>query len=167
MAFTPDGGTLAIGSQGPSGVELIRESPGTARLDQTRNEGEWGQRAKICVTDWNGDGRLDTLLGDFCGNFTAKPAQSAAERAAERAAIDQLPQLRSRWSSAFHRYRARLAAGTPRDDPDQRVQELESLRAEVTRLRDAIARVQQIARAYEPQQQSHGFVWLFLRKESR
>jgi hypothetical protein len=25
-----------------------------------------GMRAKICVVDWNGDGRLDLLVGDFC-----------------------------------------------------------------------------------------------------
>jgi hypothetical protein len=148
-------------------VELIRESPGTARVDQTRNEGEWGQRAKSCGTDGNGDGRLDILLGGCCGNFTAKPAQSAAERAAERAAIDQLPMLRSRWSSAFRRYRDHPPARTPQDDPDQRAPEPDSLRAELMRLRGASATAQQIARTYEPQQQSPGFVWLFLPRDSR
>jgi hypothetical protein len=148
-------------------VELIRKSPGTAQDDRRRNEGEWGQRAKICVTDWDGDGRLDILLGDYCGNFTAKPAQSPAERAAERSAIDQLPMLRSRWSAAFRRYRERLGTGTRQDDQDQRAKDLESLREEVSRLRDAIAKAQQIAKTYEPQQQSHGFVWLFLRRDSR
>jgi hypothetical protein len=148
-------------------VKLIGESPGTARDDRTRNQGEWGQRAKICVTDWDGDGRPDILLGDYCGNFTAKPAQSAADRAAERAAIEQLPKLRGRWSSTFRTYREHLRAGTPRDDPGRHAKELESLRAELTRLRDAITRAQQIAKTYEPQQQCHGFVWLFLRRNSR
>jgi FG-GAP-like repeat len=69
------------------GIELIGPSPGTAQDDRRRNAGEWGQRAKICVTDWDGDGRLDILLGDLCGNYTAKPNQSPAERAAERLAI--------------------------------------------------------------------------------
>jgi len=69
--------------------------------------------AAAFAADWDGDGDLDILLGDFCGNSPAKPAQSGAERAAERAAIDQLPKLRSRWSSAFRRYRERLGAATP------------------------------------------------------
>ena len=31
--------------------------------------GMWGVRVKVCVTDWNGDGQLDLLLGDQGGEM--------------------------------------------------------------------------------------------------
>lgn len=31
--------------------------------------GMWGVRVKVCVTDWNGDGQLDLLLGDRGGEM--------------------------------------------------------------------------------------------------
>lgn len=63
-------------------------------------------RVKPCVADWNRDGRLDLLLGDRCGGFTARPQQTAQEIAEENKANDRLPELRHKWSDAFQRFRA-------------------------------------------------------------
>ncbi|MGH7128118.1 MAG: FG-GAP repeat domain-containing protein [Planctomycetaceae bacterium] len=145
-------------------VRLIDPSPSSARTDATRNDGKWGRRAKICVTDWNGDGRLDILLGDYCGRFTAKPSQTAQERAAERRSLERLPQLRKRWSAVFRDYRRRLQNQSAEIDGDPH--ELETLRKELQHLRDEIAKAQDTMKQFEPQPQSHGFVWLFLRKPS-
>jgi len=35
-----------------------------------------GVRSKICAADWNGDGRLDLLVGDFAQQAPAEPAKS-------------------------------------------------------------------------------------------
>ena len=66
--------------------------------DALRKPGQWGARAKVCVTDWNGDGKLDLLLGDICGGHLGKPAQTDAEKREEIAARDELPRLMEKWT---------------------------------------------------------------------
>jgi hypothetical protein len=132
---------------------LVGQSPVGWKGDDTRQPGEWGLRVKPCVFDWDGDGRLDLLLGDRCGGFNAKPTQTEAEKAEERKANDRLPELRRKWADAFQRYQ-QAAEGPPKN----------SLREELRRFKDEIVVVQEIQGRYQPGQQSHGFVWLFQRK---
>ena len=80
---------------------LIGESTVGWKGDDGRVPGEWGLRVKPSVVDWNGDGRLDLLLGDRCGSFAAKPAQTEEERAEELRAKDRLPELRRAWSACL------------------------------------------------------------------
>ena len=132
---------------------LVGPSPVGWGGDDKRGPRDWGLRVKPCVFDWDGDGRPDLLLGDRCGSFHAKPHQTEREKAEERKANDRLPDLRKRWADAFRRYRqAEGAAGQG------------ALRAELQRLKDEIAAVQEIQSHYQPGYQSHGFVWVFLRK---
>jgi hypothetical protein len=159
-----------VGTAGEPRLEaarvLVGKSPVGWGGDDRRGPGEWGLRVKPCVVDWDGDGRLDLLLGDRCGGFHAKPNQTEAEQAEERRANDRLPELRRRWADAFRRYRQ---AGTAPDAEataakQARLQDQEALREEVRRLRDEIVVVQQIQERYQPGSQSHGFVWLFQRR---
>lgn len=145
---------------------LVRESPLGWGDDGKRKPGDWGLRVKICVTDWNGDGRLDLLLGDRCGGFNAKPTLSEIERSQEGSAVSRLSELRKDWAAAFQQYRSRQSQGAGDDTADhhQRERELESLRNKVTRLKEEIAAAQKIAGYYQPQMQAHGFVWLFMRR---
>ena len=147
---------------------LVPESPLGWGSDGQRKPGDWGLRVKICVTDWNGDGRLDLLLGDRCGGFSAKPVQSETEKSEERAAFARLPELRKAWAEAFQRYRSMQADGSSDRQPadDRREQEIESLRRQVMRLKEEISAAQKVAAYYQPQMQSHGFVWLFQRTPS-
>jgi FG-GAP-like repeat len=132
---------------------LVGKSPVGWGGDDKRGPRDWGLRVKPCVVDWDGDGRLDLLLGDMCGGFRARPEQTDQEKAEERKANDRVPDLRQKWAGAFQRYR---------DSKDE--QEQSALRAELQRLRDEIAIVQEIQGRYQPGYQSHGFVWLFSRK---
>ncbi len=132
---------------------LVGPSPVGWGGDEKRGPRDWGLRVKPCVFDWDGDGRPDLLLGDRCGSFNAKPRQTAQEKAEERKANDRLPELRTRWADAFRRYRQAEGAAAQG-----------ALRAELQRLKDEIAAVQEIQSHYQPGYQSHGFVWVFLRK---
>jgi hypothetical protein len=132
---------------------LVGKSPVGWGGDDRRGPRDWGLRVKPCVFDWDGDGRPDLLLGDMCGGFNARPDQTAQEKEEERQANDRLPGLRKRWSDAFARYRKSPQAA-----------ERDVLRAELERLRDEIAVVQEVQGRYQPGSQSHGFVWLFKRK---
>jgi len=118
---------------------------------------QWGLRVKPCVIDWNGDGKLDLLLGDRCGSFEGKPAQTDEELQEEQAAHDRLPGVRQAWAAAFAEYQRESAANA---DP----QRIERLRRQVASLKGDIAQMQEVRDRYEKGYQSHGFVWLFLRK---
>jgi hypothetical protein len=61
---------------------------------------------------------------------------------------------------AFAEFR-KLQAASPDDADATRVVEV---RDRLTRLKNEIVRVQEIQEHYQPGHQSHGFVWLFLRK---
>jgi hypothetical protein len=147
---------------------LIAPSPVGWGDDGKRRPGEWGLRAKPCVVDWDGDGRLDILLGDRCGGFRAKPAQSELEKDEEQRANDHLPELRRKWAAAFRTFRE--LAQPPASDTSAAGQERrrirEASRREMVRFKEEIATVQSIQERYQPGYQSHGFVWSFLRQPS-
>ena len=96
--------------------QLIGASPLGWGQDDKRRPGDWGLRVKPCVVDWDGDGRLDILLGDRCGGFQAKPVQTDDEKREEHQANDRLPELRRKWAAAFRRYQQlpEAPAGTGR-----------------------------------------------------
>ncbi len=146
-----------------AGHELVPKCPTPHGYDP--KPGEWGTRAKPCVVDWDGDGRLDLLVGDFNGYFKGKPTQLADEKSEEKEANSELPKLRTAWADAFKQYRA--AGVTPdRETPEQmrqRKERLENLRHDVERLKDEIAHVQEVQDKYRDGYQTHGYVWLFMR----
>jgi outer membrane protein assembly factor BamD (BamD/ComL family) len=118
------------------------------------------------VTDFNGDGRLDLLVGDISGNFQGKPTQSAKERAEEEAAVRRLPESMKTWAATFQKYRELLTsppAASPAEK-EARARQLDALRQDLGRLKDEIAAAQKTIEHYQPQRQSHGYVWLFSRK---
>jgi hypothetical protein len=128
--------------------------------------GEWGTHAKPCVVDWDGNGRLNLLVGDRNAYFEGKPAQTADEKAAEMAADDALPKLREQWASAFKQYREAQvvpALETPKEKAE-REEKVESLRRLVTRLKDEIVAVQDVQDRHKGGYQYHGYVWLFKRQ---
>jgi hypothetical protein len=145
---------------------LIPKSPLGWGGDDKRRPGDWGLRVKPCVVDWDGDGRLDILLGDRCGGFRGKPSQTAEEKAEERKANDQLPALRQRWAALFREYR-QLQQAPDGDTPaarEERAHRLDALREAIRRTKDELVVVQQVQERYQPEYQAHGFVWLFRRK---
>ncbi len=144
---------------------LIGESTVGWKGDDGRVPGEWGLRVKPSVVDWIGDGRLDLLLGDRCGSFAAKPAQTEEERAEERKAKDRLPDLRRAWSAAFAEYGKLQAEGE--STAQQNRQRIDALRGQMVKLKSEIARVQETQIKYQAGYQSHGFVWVFLRKPTK
>jgi hypothetical protein len=134
---------------------LIGKSPVGWESDDRRRKGEWGQRVKFCVVDWDGAGRLDIVLGDRCGGFRAEPDRTAGEKSEERSAAALLPGIRKEWAGVFAAYQKADA------------REKDALRTRLTRLRDEIARLQEINDRSRPENQTHGFVWLFRRQSSR
>ncbi|MGA2254899.1 MAG: VCBS repeat-containing protein [Thermoguttaceae bacterium] len=125
-----------------------------------------GRNTRICVTDFNGDGRLDLLVGDVSGRFKCKPTQSAKERRDEEEAIGRLPELMKTWAQQFQKYREVLKAppGNTPAEKGARARELEEVRKAMAHVKAEIAAAQWTIEFYKSQPAAHGYVWLFLRK---
>ncbi|MBX9622988.1 MAG: VCBS repeat-containing protein [Gemmataceae bacterium] len=143
---------------------LVPPSPSAWQDDKARRPGEWGVRVKPAVVDWNGDGKLDLLIGDLCGGCEKKPDVNAAEKADEADALAQLPGLRKQWAAAYKELAAATDETDP-PDPEAHTKRVARLRLHVTRLKDEIARLQGIKDRFGTGYMSHGYVWLFLRQE--
>ncbi len=145
-----------VGKQGkPSlAAAVVLVAEGEVHYDASApSEPTRGSRAKVCAADWNGDGQLDLLLGDFA---TQKPEPIAltpeqiAENAVLRKELDELQEKSSRLSSLL--YGDQRASKTP--------EELTKLEAENGELHQRISELRQ---KLPPEYDDHGWVWLFVR----
>ena len=109
-----------------------------------------GTRAQICVTDYDLDGRLDLILGDYSDVDWVRKLNSV-----EKAEFDELVAIHARMMSGAKLLREQLYA----DQEDEKLQKkLEQWQVEYEKLtRKKKAFVSSSGRA--------SFVWLFLRKD--
>jgi hypothetical protein len=144
---------------------LVPPSPSPWRDDKARHPNDWGVRVKPCVVDWDGDGRLDLLLGDLGGWFEAPPGRTPEEAVEDRAAKDRLPTLRKEWAAAYKEFAAATESPEPADAAarESRRRTVAALRLKVGRLKNELARTQDVEGRYRSQSMSHGYVWLFRR----
>ena len=69
-------------------VEKAKLAPGQQLVEASEfgfdfskyEPGMWGSRVKVCVTDWNGDGQLDLLLGDRSGEMIKSDDDEAPKK---------------------------------------------------------------------------------------
>ncbi len=109
-----------------------------------------GGRAKVCTADWNGDGQLDLLLGDY-GNLKPPPQPVTPEQAKRHAALrEELATLETEFNPLAY-------SPPPANESDaakqQRVARISELQIRVLAIRNQLPR----------ETESHGWVWLFLR----
>ncbi|MBP7049390.1 MAG: VCBS repeat-containing protein [Phycisphaerae bacterium] len=133
-------------------VQLV--GPGEMQAGaQAPKEVRRGGRSKICVADWNGDGRPDLLVGDVFYQKPDRPEPTAEEKAEHERIRTELESLRSCSSELYEK-----AQGSSRvQDKDERDKLQKELGEVSERIRSLYS---QLPREYE----THGWVWLFLRK---
>jgi hypothetical protein len=129
-------------------------TPGTrGNRDEVIKEARRATRSKICVADWNGDGKPDLLLGDLISQKAEQHEPTAEEKAKQDQARKDLEPLMKQYTDLASKMRGNSSA--------QSKEERDKVVAELMELRDKIMSLQaQLPRAYE----THGWVWLFLRK---
>lgn len=127
--------------------------PGAGFGGETPKEPHRGMRSKVCVVDWNGDGRLDLLVGDFAMQKPDRPEPTKAERAEFDKIRKELEPVQKRFGELI-----RKVHGPQRErDPDK----LKKIQAEL----EEVGEKMRVLHAKLPQESdSHGWVWLFLRK---
>jgi len=121
--------------------------------DETPAEPRCGMRVKVCVADWNGDGRLDLLMGDYASLKPDLPEPTAEEAAQHEVLRAELEELNTRYGRLVDQLygRGRIK------DPDER----QRLEDEFGQVRDRLMEVQQ---SLPPEEESHGWIWFFARQ---
>ena len=135
------------------------------------------ERAKPSACDWNGDGKLDLLVGDFVSMQGPEPTLSEAEKAEKKQLEKEYEQVSSRYSEAYQRIQSKLdqELGPQRFDEDgedsleqaaRHTRQGELLNADADykaaaeRLGQISKRLQQLRAPYL----THGYVWVYLAK---
>jgi hypothetical protein len=112
-----------------------------------------GIRAKVCATDWDGDGRLDLLLGDFNTQATDLPPPTPEEKVKHDEIRKELEKVQSRFSELI-----------PKIHGESRVKEKEELEKVSKEMKEVRQRMQDLSNKLPTEYENHGWVWLFLRK---
>ncbi len=120
---------------------------------QAPQEAHRGIRSKICVADWNGDGRLDLLVGDFAHQKPDRPEPTPEEQARYDQIRKELEPIQERSGELFKKLYI-----PPRVRDNEEREKLTAEWQELSRRSQALR--SQLPREYE----THGWVWLFLRK---
>jgi hypothetical protein len=136
-------------------------------------------RTKPCVADWNGDGRLDLVVGDFASLQGPKPVltpEQEKEKAALEAKIEEISPLTSQRYEA-HRLLALKKLGIkPLPGEDLAPEQEEKVEATIAQALEKDPRwskwmeqqsdVWESLSRFQPEHTTHGFVWVYLRAAS-
>lgn len=137
-----------------AGTQLVPSGKRTSGREAPK-EASHGQRAKICVADWNGDGRLDLLLGDFGRLKPDLPEPTLEEKAEHDLIRKELEGVRAQYSELMGKLRGRRTSDVlSQKQRDTLQKEMAEVRRRMTELNA------KLPREYE----NHGWVWLFLRQ---
>jgi len=136
-----------------SAVQLVPPVERTSR-QQPPKDVRRGNRSKICVTDWNGDGLLDLLVGDFASQKPDLPEPTPEQKA-------EHTQLRKDLEKVQERYRtlSEKLYGKDRVRTKEQIEQLENEQQEVRK------RMTELRSKLPAESERHGWVWLFLRKK--
>jgi hypothetical protein len=129
----------------PPGAKAV-----TARASKQASR---GTRSKVCVADWNADGRLDLLVGDFAYQKPDRPEPTPEEQARYDRIRKELEPIQERYGELFTKLHMPPRV-RDKDEREKLMKEWEEVGKQMRTLRS------QLPREYE----LHGWVWLFLRK---
>lgn len=112
-----------------------------------------GIRAKVCVVDWNGDGRLDLLVGDFAMQRPNRPEPTPAERAEQDRIRKELKTVQERYSTLSDKLQG-----------PKRERNLENRKKLGDEIQQVDKKMWELQKKLPPDFEEHGWVWLYLRK---
>jgi hypothetical protein len=112
-----------------------------------------GIRSKVCAADWDGDGLLDLLVGDFATQAPDLPEPTPEEKVKHG-------EIRKSLDAVEGQYRERIEKifGSKPVRAKEEREKIEKELGEISR------RMQELRAQLPPDYENHGWVWLFLRK---
>ena len=154
-------------------IELIRDkASGSFVPNVDRSEG----RSKPAACDWNGDGLLDLLVGDFVGVFGPEPELTAGEQEEKTQVELEESSMSGRLSTLSARLheRARYENGVrdhrkSQDEAleeriDARLRELERADVEYQGAYSTVEKLMARRKELSAPYYIHGYVWVYLRR---
>ncbi|MGF1580331.1 MAG: FG-GAP-like repeat-containing protein [Gemmataceae bacterium] len=133
-----------------------------------------GTRSKICVVDWNRDGKLDLLVGDYSSTQIARkltPAQAKKKAKLSAELAELKTKLQSFYKSLSKGLREERKKLSEAKTPEARKKAMAVYTAKYQELSKSHAKeFQRRTKIYQQMRQfmgryvSHGRVWLYLRK---
>jgi hypothetical protein len=156
------------------GVTLVGPAPPPNYDDNAppSRDAKPGVRAKVCVVDWNGDGRLDLLVGDFGGIYGEKAKMSEQDQKIEQEANRKIQELQKEIQPFYDEYAKRLKASAKGDNSAQAKRERQQKAQEVLKqkefqaLQKEMQQITETVRKFRRPPLHQGHVWLYLRKPS-
>ena len=153
------------------GVTLVPAAPPPNYDDNAppSRDSKPGVRAKVCVVDWDGDGRLDLLVGDFGGIYGEKAELSEQDQKLEQEANRKIQELQKKMQPFYDEYAKRLKtskgdhSAQARRERQQKALEVLNL-DEFQALKKEMQQVAETARKFRRPPVHQGHVWLYLRK---
>ncbi|MFO0846868.1 MAG: VCBS repeat-containing protein, partial [Gemmataceae bacterium] len=134
------------------GVQLVPPGEASYGADVPK-EPRRGVRAKVCAIDYDGDGRLDLLVGDFAAQKPDRPEPSAEERERQDKARKELSEVMGQ----YRKLSDKLFGPKAVKDKAQK----ETVQKE---LQGLVKRMGELRKVVPPEYENHGWVWLFKRK---
>jgi hypothetical protein len=135
-----------------AGVQLLPPGEANDGADAPK-EPRRGVRAKVCAVDWDGDGRLDLLVGDFTTQRPNLPEPTPAQKAEQDKLRKQLQTVQQEYRKVVDRFIGPKRAKT-KEERDRVQAELNEISRRMSALRAKLP----------PEYENHGWVWLFRRK---
>jgi hypothetical protein len=117
------------------------------------SEPKRGVRSKVWAADWNGDGRLDLLVGDFTTLRPLARTLSEKEKADLERAKKELEDVRKQMSGLI----GKIHGSKKVTDKEERKKVNEEFKA-------VNKRYSELSEKVPPEYENHGWVWLFVRK---
>jgi len=154
-----DGSVSLFRNQGSATEPLLAEAeelvPPVVRTlgSEAPKDARRGGRAKICVADWNGDGKLDLLVGDYTHQKPDRPDPTPEEEEEYERIRSELKPIQQRW--------AKLIVQLQGDSRPKTKEGQKKLSDELTKLSSQMS---ELRSKLPPEYESHGWVWLFVRK---
>jgi hypothetical protein len=109
-----------------------------------------GLRSKVCAVDWDGDGRLDLLVGDFANQKPDVPPPTPEQKA-------EADKLKAEYDALTTKYYVLSDKLGETKDDDARAK----LKAELKEMRGKRSAMEE---KLLPEVECHGWVWFFKRK---
>jgi len=136
---------------------------------------ELGSRAKLAVCDWNADGSLDLLVGDFSSEKGPEPDLTAEQTATKERLEAEQDELSDKMNVHWKKVRdaAAKAIGEKRTDESdedyyerlfEKQEELQDSDEEYSGVMDRFQELYEELRPLRPEYFYHGYVWVYLRK---
>jgi hypothetical protein len=112
-----------------------------------------GIRAKVCAADWNGDGRLDLLVGDFATQKPDRPEPTPEQKVEQDKIRKEVEGVQGKRRELIEKV---YGAKAVKDAAERKAIEKE--------LREVSQRYSDLYAKLPPEYENHGWVWLFERK---